>query len=616
MTGYTAHEILGRNCRFLQAPGGQVRSGDERKYTDPAAVKYLKDACSQMKEAQINFINYRKGGQPFMNLLTIIPIREDDGSIKRIIGLQIDLVEQPGAVIAKNPDGSLTVEYQNKYLPRFHLPFVTSSSATQDSNNLIGRGEVGKILSSLDAKESGVLRPLFERVVLENHDDVICVLSLKGVIQYVSAAVRQVLEYSQNELIGKPLSTICHPSDIVSATRVLKDAAKEESVNIAFRVSRKHSGYAWFEFLGSLYTETGKGKKHIIFVGRERPVYSLAKRLVMDGGGIAENEIWSKVTTSGAFLFVSSMSKVLLDRSPDELVGYSFHDLMRNESRTELDRALNEMRHAPSGKPAQFKHEMQNRRGQFLQAKTNLYPGTGPGGERCGFFIAQTTMLKHWRSSTNVGILPQAVMAAAVAKANQATAATPPLGPPAPPRKRASSIDPNAQGSGRSTLLQAMGISSSPQFWEDLANNPPAPGSNSDSATVVFKSSSVERSLDPNGSIDGGRMQALKVPLQSNAMDPPPIPDNEDLFEELKSTRSSAWQFELHQMIVQNKLAAEELATLLAARKKRKRRKIAGQSEKECTRCGTKSTPEWRRGPTGKRDLCNSCGLKFAKQVC
>jgi len=34
----------------------------------------------------------------------------------------------------------------------------------------------------------------------------------------------------------------------------------------------------------------------------------------------------------------------------------------------------------------------------------------------------------------------------------------------------------------------------------------------------------------------------------------------------------------------------------------------------ECDFCGSRNTPEWRRGPGGKNTLCNACGLKYAKQ--
>lgn len=32
-----------------------------------------------------------------------------------------------------------------------------------------------------------------------------------------------------------------------------------------------------------------------------------------------------------------------------------------------------------------------------------------------------------------------------------------------------------------------------------------------------------------------------------------------------------------------------------------------------CHQCGLTSTPEWRRGPTGSRSLCNACGIYYMK---
>lgn len=44
-------------------------------------------------------------------------------------------------------------------------------------------------------------------------------------------------------------------------------------------------------------------------------------------------------------------------------------------------------------------------------------------------------------------------------------------------------------------------------------------------------------------------------------------------------------------------------------------RKRSEEPEKGCLACSATETPEWRRGPTGPRTLCNACGLFFAKQV-
>ncbi|KAF9381171.1 hypothetical protein CPB97_007918 [Podila verticillata] len=39
------------------------------------------------------------------------------------------------------------------------------------------------------------------------------------------------------------------------------------------------------------------------------------------------------------------------------------------------------------------------------------------------------------------------------------------------------------------------------------------------------------------------------------------------------------------------------------------------QEEKACESCHTTNSPEWRRGPSGKKDLCNACGLRYSRSV-
>ena len=111
LTAYTRHEILGRNCRFLQAPDGKIKAGVKRKYVDDQSVYRIKKMITQRQETQISVINYRKGGQPFMNLLTMIPITWDTDEVKYYVGFQVDLVEQPQSVTNKNPGESIMVDF-------------------------------------------------------------------------------------------------------------------------------------------------------------------------------------------------------------------------------------------------------------------------------------------------------------------------------------------------------------------------------------------------------------------------------------------------------------------------------------------------------------------------
>jgi len=45
-----------------------------------------------------------------------------------------------------------------------------------------------------------------------------------------------------------------------------------------------------------------------------------------------------------------------------------------------------------------------------------------------------------------------------------------------------------------------------------------------------------------------------------------------------------------------------------------KKKKIKMADEYVCTDCGTLDSPEWRKGPSGPKTLCNACGLRWAKK--
>ncbi|KAK4990889.1 hypothetical protein LTR50_002257 [Elasticomyces elasticus] len=561
LTGYTKHMILGRNCRFLQSPDGNVEPGIRRKYVDDASVLYLKNMIHLRREAQMSLINYRRGGQPFMNLLTVIPIPWDTDQVKFFVGFQVDIVEQPNAVTNKNPDGTYSINYQRGLaMPRYVVNPVPENSANAELGQTVSRDDVSAILSTIGTGESEYAKRMWDKVLIENTDDLIHVLSLKGLFQYLSPSSLRVLEYEASELVGTALSAVCHPSDIVPVTRELKDTSTGSAVNVVFRIRRKKSGYMWFEGHGSLHTEQGKGRKCIILVGRERPVYALSKHDIITSGGIGENELWTKMSTSGMFLFVSSNVRQLLDRQPEELVGVSIQSMMRPDSKVEFGRVLEMSR---TGKKASVKHEMINKRGQVLQAFTTLYPGDAMEGQKPTFVVAQTRLVKHARGSQ----------------------ARPPLQP---------------KGDHCGSSESAASNTATTGYQASMANS---------SAGGAASPLSMSRYVTTDGAATTYAGQnGLVLGHQDNS-----LASEDNVFDELKTTRSSSWQFELRQMERRNRLLAEEVQSLLVSKKKRKRRKGAGQQQKDCANCHTRVTPEWRRGPSGQRDLCNSCGLRWAK---
>jgi len=124
LTGYESDEVLGRNCRFLQMnpqlvsarrsmEGGIIWQGagkeegrkegrEEWERIDREKTRELREKIEKKEEAQVEIINFKKGGEMFLNLLTVIPVswdRDEEmqgnserrGKERYIIGFQVDL---------------------------------------------------------------------------------------------------------------------------------------------------------------------------------------------------------------------------------------------------------------------------------------------------------------------------------------------------------------------------------------------------------------------------------------------------------------------------------------------------------------------------------------------
>lgn len=84
LTGYSASDVFGCNCRILQGEG-----------TDPQAVRQVSEAIKAGRRCTVELLNYRRDGQPFWNRLTIAPIRDETGRITHFAGSQT-LIPEPG----------------------------------------------------------------------------------------------------------------------------------------------------------------------------------------------------------------------------------------------------------------------------------------------------------------------------------------------------------------------------------------------------------------------------------------------------------------------------------------------------------------------------------------
>ncbi|CAN1138332.1 Adagio protein 3 [Linum perenne] len=119
-TGYRAHEVLGRSCRFLQFR--DPRAQRRHPLVDPVVVSEIRRCLDEAVEFQGEILNFRKDGTPIVNRLKLTPIYDDDGTITHIIGVQVFLeakidVDQLSYPVFKEIDSSNEHSYDDNQLP-------------------------------------------------------------------------------------------------------------------------------------------------------------------------------------------------------------------------------------------------------------------------------------------------------------------------------------------------------------------------------------------------------------------------------------------------------------------------------------------------------------------
>ncbi|MBD2048044.1 PAS domain-containing protein [Coleofasciculus sp. FACHB-64] len=98
ITGYSAAETLGKNCRFLQGPD-----------TTQPALEELRLALREARECRVVLRNYRQDGSLFWNEFSIAPVRDALGCLTHYVGIQADITEERIAVEALTNQFSRTV---------------------------------------------------------------------------------------------------------------------------------------------------------------------------------------------------------------------------------------------------------------------------------------------------------------------------------------------------------------------------------------------------------------------------------------------------------------------------------------------------------------------------
>jgi PAS domain S-box-containing protein len=119
LTGYTAEEAVGRNCRFLQGPN-----------TDPRSVERIADALAERRPVTEVLLNYRKDGTAFWNQVSISPVYDGSGTLVNFVGVQADLTER--VLVEHERQAALTAAEEARNDLRLLTEATTALASTLD----------------------------------------------------------------------------------------------------------------------------------------------------------------------------------------------------------------------------------------------------------------------------------------------------------------------------------------------------------------------------------------------------------------------------------------------------------------------------------------------------
>ncbi|MCH8346206.1 MAG: PAS domain S-box protein, partial [Chloroflexi bacterium] len=180
VTGYTAEEAIGKTPRIL-------KSGE----TSHEEYKRLWETITSGGEWRGELHNKKKNGELYWASVTIVPVKDEEGTITHLLGVQEDITDRKRAEEALQ-------ESEEKY-----------------------------------------------RDLVENMSEVLYALDKDGRITYVSPVVEQIGGYTPSELIGRSFTEFIHPDDLAHLMESFQRTISGDLEPSEFRILTKSGEIRW-----------------------------------------------------------------------------------------------------------------------------------------------------------------------------------------------------------------------------------------------------------------------------------------------------------------------------------------------------------------------------------
>ncbi|KAK6073688.1 GATA zinc finger protein [Seiridium cupressi] len=561
LTGYHSREVIGRNCRFLQSRNGIVQAGAARQYMSSTSTCQLKEKIVMGREVQQVIMNFRKSGEDLVNLLTLIPIPWDESDgIRFWFGFQTDMSRsRPPLSVSLRPDGRSSLLCRRKALVRPCDDSATAEAGCNPGESVARDAEATDTPDGIDLASIGAGS---QAVAMDQHLE--------------SKEFSNILEDLMNGG-GK-----CNMFDTPAWNHALLENLDDLVQVLSPKGTIVYASPSWQRLGYSSALLLGTSVRTICHPSDITPVmrklknaqvgrkFDMVFRIRQQQGGYSWinncGSTWNDggrkwIVLAGRTMDMSTLSQGLLDQSG----GLGDRDIWMKLSSPGL-----------------------------ILSVFPTHPALGVSAEELVGTSVQD-LISPSLPSDAPQLFGQLLCKVGGDNATSATV-----------------VIRSARGHNLHFDLTLhpgpTNGSAKPYFLLAHCRMAKSSRRKSPSSTLLFS-----RAL-PDHVLGGSGQSSTTDPTYERSC-PQSLPPDDNLFAELEADRCGVWQYELHQLATENAALKLELQELQKLSKQRKRSRASGKPFRGCANCHTRQTPEWRRGPSGERDLCNSCGLRWSKSV-
>lgn len=186
--------------------------------------------------------------------------------------------------------------------------------------------------------------------IIESTNDLISILNQDFEYLFINKlAHKKILDYSEEDLIGKSILSLFYPDDIKNDMNVTKKEITESTQTLQMRIRDKKGQYLWFEIRGKIFKDKFDAEK-ILLIAKEINEQKLTEQELKGSEEgylrITENinDLIQILNQEYEFEYINeNLALKLLGYKKEDLIGKSIIDFVHPEDIEQIIRLLNDI---------------------------------------------------------------------------------------------------------------------------------------------------------------------------------------------------------------------------------------------------------------------------------